>query len=81
MPESTKITIVSLIFVRFSIRNQRWKAKKVSLVHRLLDMTLLERPVPLLGRLRYQNNPNLLVIITFYTVHYIYLQSSPNCAL
>ncbi len=46
-------SIVSLIFVQFSIQNQRWKAKKVSVVPRLLDMTLLERPVPLLGRLRY----------------------------
>ena len=53
MPEITKMTIISLIFVRFSIRNQRWKAKKVSFVPRLLDMTLLERPAPLLGRLRY----------------------------
>ena len=53
MPEITKKTIVSLIFVRFSIRNQRWKAKKVSFVPRLLDMTLLERPAPLLGRIRY----------------------------
>ena len=52
MPEITKMTIVSLIFVRFSIRNQRWKAKKVSFFSRLLDMTLLERPTPLLGRLR-----------------------------
>ncbi len=53
MPEITKLTIVSLIFVRFSIQKQRRKAKKVSFTPRLLDMTLLERQAPLLGRLRY----------------------------
>ncbi len=58
MPEITKMAIVSLIFVRFSIRNQRWKAKKVSFVPRLLDLTLLERPAPLLGRLRYMPSHN-----------------------
>ena len=53
MPEITKITIVSLIFVRYSIRNQLWKAKKPSFVLILLDVILLERPAPLLGRIRY----------------------------
>ncbi len=56
MPKITKMTIVSLKIVRFSIRNRRWKAKKVSFVPRLLDMSLLERPAPLLGRLRYVMN-------------------------
>ncbi len=51
--QNTKMTRVSLIFVWFSIRNQRWKANNVSFVPRLLDLTLLERPAPLLGRLRY----------------------------
>ncbi len=42
MPEISKMTIGSSIFVR-------WKAKKVSFVPRLLGMTLLEQLTPLLG--------------------------------
>ncbi len=37
---------------RFAVDNQRCKARKVSFVPRLLDMTLLEHQAPLLGRLR-----------------------------
>ncbi len=50
--KKTKIGVVSLIIVRFSIRNQRWKAWNVSFVLSISNVTLLERPAPLLGRLR-----------------------------
>ena len=57
-----KIDLVSLIIVRFSSRNHRWKAENLSLFLNLSDMTLLERPVPLLGRLRYpiKGAPNIV---------------------
>ena len=50
------MTVVSLIIVRFSIRNRRWKAQKLSFVPIWIDMTLWERPAPLLGRIRYSKN-------------------------
>ncbi len=43
-----KIDVVSLIIVRFSIRNHRLKAEKVSFPSKLLDMVLLELPSPLI---------------------------------
>ncbi len=51
-----KIGIVSLIIVRFSIQNHRWKAENLTFSLNLADLTLLERPVPLLGRLWYTHN-------------------------
>ncbi len=45
-----KIDIVSLIIVRFSIRNHRWKAENLSFFPNLSDLTLLERPAPLLKK-------------------------------
>ncbi len=57
-----KIYVVSLIIVRFSIRNHRWKAEKVSFPSELLDMVLLERPAPLLGRIRYEKQFKIFVI-------------------
>ena len=48
-----KIDVVPLIIVRFSIRNHRWKARNLSFLLNLSDLTLLERPAPLLGRIRY----------------------------
>ncbi len=53
LSEMAKIGIVSLIIVRFSIRNHRWKAGNLSFLINLSVLTLLERPAPLLGRLRY----------------------------
>ncbi len=53
LSQMAKIDIVSLIIVRFSIRNHHWKAENLSFLPTLSDLTLLERPAPLLGRLRY----------------------------
>ena len=52
LSQMTKIDTVSLIIVRFSIRNHRWKAGNLNFLYNLSDLTLLERPAPLLGRIR-----------------------------
>ncbi len=39
LPKITKMTIVSLIIVRFSIRSQHWNARKLSFVALWIDMT------------------------------------------
>ncbi len=54
LSQMAKIDIVSLIIVRFSIRNHRWKAENLSFSLNPSALTLSERPAPLLGRLRYR---------------------------
>ncbi len=58
-----KIDTVFLIIVRFSIRNHRWNAQNPSFLSVYSDMNLLERPAPLLGRLRYSV---LLMVVIIY---------------
>ncbi len=49
----TKIGPVSLIIDQFSIRNHHWRAQNLSFYCMTSDSTLLSRPAPLLGILRY----------------------------
>ncbi len=49
----TKIASISLIIDRFSNRNQHLKAQNPSFYSVTSDLTLLSRPAPLLGILRY----------------------------
>ena len=53
-----KIDLISLIIDRFSIRDHRWKAQNLSFYPMVSDLTLLSRPAPLLGRLRYTSHPS-----------------------
>ena len=50
----TKIGLISLMIDRFSIRNHRWKAQILSFYPMSSGWTLLSRPVPLLGIIRYE---------------------------
>ena len=54
-----KITTVPFIIVQLVIRNHCWKAENLSFLLNLSDLSLLERPAPLLGRFRYMADMDL----------------------
>ncbi len=51
----TKVHTVSLLIVRFSIRNHLWKIQNLGFPPKISDMTLLTSPAPSLGRTWYLN--------------------------
>ena len=83
MSAETKIDLISLIIDRFSIRNHRYNAQNLKLHSMVSDLTLLSRPAPLLGRLRYTLLPysireGVIIHFNYYTLQFLQGNHGPK---